>query len=474
MKMKRFFAPTMREAIAQVRAEQGPDAVILSNKRVEGGIEIITAIDYDEALIQQALGTYARPAAAAAPAHAEEAQSETASAPPAASVAIAEPAAPASKAGFFGTLREAMRAKAPPAPAAAPTAAAAQTSVASSHASPEVAPHAPASAGARRAAPKTEVPAVLSDPALSGMQRQVESMQQLLESQLSSLAWSDLTRREPGRARVLQDLTALDIAPDIARRLANEMPNLRSTEDLWRIPLALLVRRLPVVDDRLLEDGGVAAIVGPTGVGKTTTIAKIAARFALRHGARNVALVSTDSYRIGAREQLLTFARIIGVPMHVATDARELGDVLESLSPRKLVLIDTAGMSRRDLRLAEQLSALARHGERIRILLALAANTELAALDDTVRTFAPLKPSGCVLTKVDEAGSLGAALSTVIRYQLPIAHITDGQRVPEDLHAGTARRIWLVRTAAKLRERSGRVPDEAILARHFGKVAVHA
>jgi flagellar biosynthesis protein FlhF len=272
---------------------------------------------------------------------------------------------------------------------------------------------------------------------------------------------------------VLNDLIALDIAPDIARQLADEMPVLKSNDDLWHIPPALLMRRLPVIDDKLLDDGGVFAVVGPTGVGKTTTIAKLAARFALRHGVRNVALVSTDGYRIGAREQLLTFARIIGVPMHVAADARELGDVLDSLTPRKLVLIDTAGMSRLDRRLAEQLQALAKHGDRIRILLALAANTELAALEDSVRIFASLKPQACVLTKVDEAGSLGAALSTVIRHQLPIAHLTDGQRVPEDIHAGAARRAWLVHTAVKLRERTGRVPDEAVLALHFGKVAVN-
>lgn len=452
MKMKRFFAATMREAIAQVRAEQGPDAVILSNKRVEGGVEIITAIDYDESLVQQALGSPARSATI------EPAPAALETPPPAAAAAPPAGVAPAPKAGFFGTLREAMRNK--PVPAAD----AQQDAVIEPAKAPPV-------ARPRPAALSTQAPA---DPALSQMQRQVDSMRQLLETQLSSLAWNDLTRRQPARARVLNDLIALDVAPDIARQLADEMPALKSAEDLWRIPLALLVRRLPVVDDKLLEEGGVIAVVGPTGVGKTTTIAKLAARFALRHGARSVALVSTDGYRIGAREQLLTFARIIGVPMHVAADARELGDVLDSLTPRKLVLIDTAGMSRLDLRLAEQLQALARHGERIRILLALAANTELAALDDTVRIFAPLKPKACVLTKVDEAGSLGAALSTVIRHRLPIAHLTDGQRVPEDIHAGSARRVWLVRTAVKLRERSGRVPDEAVLARHFGKVAVNA
>jgi flagellar biosynthesis protein FlhF len=454
MKIKRFLAPTMREAIAQVRAEQGPDAVILSNKRVDGGIEIITAIDYDAALAQQALGGHVRAPGAD-------------SAPPAAAPPAVEPAEPvavaaAPRAGFFGTIREAMRQKA---------AAAVDVDADSATEKPHAATPAPAPASPRTPL-ATAQPAI--DPVLASMRREVESMRQLLESQLASLAWSDLTRRQPARARVLRDLTALDIAPELARELTDEMPALKSSDELWRIPLALLVRHIPVADDRLLDEGGVAAVVGPTGVGKTTTIAKLAARFALRHGTRHVALVSTDGYRIGAREQLLTFARIIGVPMHVAADARELGDVLDSLAPRKLVLIDTAGMSRRDLRLEEQLRALARHGDRVRILLALAANTEHAALEDCVRIFAPLKPGACVLTKVDEAASLGAALSTVIRHRLPIAHVTDGQRVPEDLHAGSARRIWLVRTAAKLLERSQRVPDEARLAQHFGKVAAHA
>src|SRR6266850_6824160 len=190
MKMKRFLAPTMREAIARVRSEQGPDAVILSSKRVEGGVEIVTAIDYDESLVQQALGSPAR------------------------SAAVAE--------------------------------------------------------AAER--PRTAQPAAFppADPAISKMQRQVDSMRHLLESQLSSLAWNDLTRQHPARARVLNDLIALDIAPDIARQLADEMPVLKSTDGLWRIPPALLVRRLPVIDDKLLEQGGVIAEVGQKGVGKTT------------------------------------------------------------------------------------------------------------------------------------------------------------------------------------------------------------
>jgi flagellar biosynthesis protein FlhF len=304
-----------------------------------------------------------------------------------------------------------------------------------------------------------------------------EALRRQLELRLPGRAWGDLTRRQPVRARVLHDLAALDIAPEIALKLCDEMPQLESTEDLSSIPLALLahlVRRLPVIDDRLLEVGGIVAVVGRSGAGKTTAIAKLAASFAERHGAREVALVSTDGYRRHARGELLRYARIIGVPTHIATDPRGLGEVLDALGPRKLVLIDTAGRSRRDLRLAEQLTSLAQHGERVRILLALAATSDLATLDDTVRMFARLKPGACVLTKVDEAESLGAALSTVIRYQLPIAHLSDGQRIPENLHSGLSRCVWLVLRAAELHARSGRVPDELLLAQHFGTAVAHA
>ncbi|NJO12586.1 MAG: hypothetical protein HC872_03005 [Gammaproteobacteria bacterium] len=240
------------------------------------------------------------------------------------------------------------------------------------------------------------------------------------------------------------------------------------------MPLGLLLKRIPVTDDGILEHGGVVAVVGPTGVGKTTTIAKIAARFALKHGAHHVALVSTDTYRIGAREQLLTYARILGVSMHVAQDATELANALAQLEMKKLVLIDTAGMSQRDLRLNEQFATLHNDHARIRVLLALSAAGEYSALEETVRVFERIRPSACVLTKLDEAASLGAPLSIAIRHGLAIAHLCDGQRVPEDLHPAYSRRAWLMQTAMKMRRESQRVADESMLAEHFGRMAMHA
>ena len=230
-------------------------------------------------------------------------------------------------------------------------------------------------------------------------------------------------------------------------RSLNRAPRRTTLENPSHIPLALLVKHLPVVDDLSFVNGGVIAVVGPTGAGKTTTIAKLAARWCMRHGSRDLALVSTDGYRIGARDQLMTYARILGAPMHAANSGKELARVLERLKYKKLILIDTAGMGPRDVRLTEQLAALQLGAARARVLLALPAQGEGHALDEIVRLSRALNPVACILTKVDEAASLGAVISTALRHGLKIAYVCDGQRVPEDLHAAHERRIWLVRAA---------------------------
>lgn len=426
MQIKRFVAQTMRQALAEVRAEQGEDAVIISNRRIDGGIELITAVDYDETLIDDALKRVR-----SAPASAEPVQAATRQEPvPAARVAEppAQPAKPARPA------------------AAAP-------------------------------APVAEPPRVVrqQDDGMLEMRREVENLRALLQDQLASLAWSDRLRREPLKALVLRDLSLMGLAPDVARGLADTVPAATSGAVAARIAPALLMRSLPTVEDDLLTTGGIVALVGPTGVGKTTSIAKLAARWALRHGSKDVALVSLDHYRIGAREQLLTFARILGVPMHVATNARELGAVLASLADRRLVLIDTAGMSPRDVRLAEQFATLSVPGMRIRTLLTLAANADHLALEELVRCYSRVRPDGVVLTKLDEAASFGPALSVAMRHALPFAWLGDGQRVPDDFHAAAPKRVWLVKGALKLatRSRSFGCIDDAYLAEHFGKVAIN-
>jgi flagellar biosynthesis protein FlhF len=446
MKIKRYTATSMRAALALVRTEQGPDAVILSSRRSEEGIEVIAAVDYDEALFAEAK----RQALAPAP------------------IAPIAPPAPAAAA----TTRPPAAAATRPPAVARPAAAALPTSniprpVATARATPPA--PAPASVPApARAAPR----AAATD--YGAMQRELQDMRRMLETGLAGMTWSDRRLREPLKARVLEELTAMDIAPDVAMSLAELTPQRTSLDNPSHIPLALLARHLPILNDPTCVAGGITAIVGPTGAGKTTTIAKLAARWCMQHGSQDLALVSTDGYRIGAREQLSTYARILGAPMHAANGAKELARVLERLKSKKLILIDTAGMGPRDVRLIEQLATLKYGASRARVLLALPAQAGGQALDEIVCAFVRIKPAACVLTKVDEAASLGAAISTVLRHHLKVAYVCNGQRIPEDLHASHLKRIWLVRAAVEMAQRSPTARDEGYLARNFGRAAAHA
>jgi flagellar biosynthesis protein FlhF len=447
MKIKRYTAASMRAALALVRAEQGPDAVILSSRRGDDGIEVIAAVDYDEALFVDAKRQSTAPAIAP--------PSRDASPAPV-TVTQAAPIAPAKP-----------TAARPAAPAAVNTA---RPAAAAPVAAPPAAP-APARSVPAQAAPRA-TPATNSG--YSAMQRELQDMRRLLETGLAGMTWNDKRSREPLKTRVLEELTAMDIAPDVALSLAELTPSRTSLDNPSHIPLALLAKHLPIINDPTCVAGGITAVVGPTGAGKTTTIAKLAARWCMLHGSQDLALVSTDGYRIGAREQLMTYARILGAPMHAANGAKELARVLERLKDKKLILIDTAGMGPRDVRLTEQLAALKYGASRARVLLALPAQAEGQALDEIVCAFVRVKPAGCILTKVDEAASLGAALSTVLRHHLKVAYVCNGQRVPEDLHASHLKRIWLVREALELAQRSPSARDEAYFARNFGGVAAHA
>jgi flagellar biosynthesis protein FlhF len=452
MKIKRYTAASMRAALAQVRAEQGPDAVILSSRRSDDGIEVIAAVDYDEALFVDAnRQRLPSPPAAAQPELPVEAAAP-APAPRSAPVAVQRSAPVAVQ-------RSAAAARFAPTPRSAP-APAPQSAPAPIRAPTPIRASAPAAARL--------------DLGYGAMQRELQDLRQLLETGLAGMTWNDKRLREPLKARVLEELSAMDIAPDIAMALAALTPRRTSLQNPSHIPLALLVKHLPVVDDLAGVSGGVMAVVGPTGAGKTTTIAKLAARWCLRHGSQDLALVSTDAYRIGARDQLMTYARILGAPMHAANGGRDLSRVLDRLKSKKLVLIDTAGMGPRDVRLAEQLAALQLGAARARVLLALPAQSEGHALDEIVRAFAPVTPVACILTKVDEAASLGAVISATLRHRLKIAYICDGQRVPEDMHAAHQRRVWLVRTAQRLKEGRPTARDEAYFVRNFGRAPAHA
>jgi flagellar biosynthesis protein FlhF len=318
----------------------------------------------------------------------------------------------------------------------------------------------------RAAAPADDVAASITDSAVG---EELRTMRRMLETQFASLAWNDLSRRAPIQVELLKQLTALGLAQDLATEVVTQMPSKMELAEAQRMALALLARRIEVAQEPWIETGGIVAMVGPTGVGKTTLVAKLAARWVMRHGARDIALISADAVRIGAQEQIHTLGRLLGAPAYAIEGIGELPALLESIGQRRLVLIDTAGLSPRAARLGEELAALAQASPRMQTTLVLSAAAQAGAIEEAVERFAPAKAASCVLTKLDEATSLGGAVSMLIRSRLPVAYLSDGQRIPEDLMPARAHQI--IAKAVDLSRRAGASPDEDLLQRRFGAVA---
>jgi len=251
-------------------------------------------------------------------------------------------------------------------------------------------------------------------------------------------------QRNPAATRVMTRLLMSGFSPDLARRVAVHAPatgDIAAT-DAWLHEVIAGNLRCAASADGLLESQGAVALVGPTGVGKTTTVAKLAARFAVRYGAAQLGLITLDSYRIGAHEQLRSYGRILGVPMHIAQDGATLRELLASLHGKRLVLIDTCGLSQRDERLEEMLSTLSAarfNVQAVRPVLLLNAASHSESLDEVARAWRAADAAGAILTKMDEAARIGGAVDCMLRYRMMLFGLTNGQRVPEDWHPASAR-----------------------------------
>lgn len=269
---------------------------------------------------------------------------------------------------------------------------------------------------------------------LESMREEMTSIRRLLEHQVSGLMWQEVERREPLRAMLIKRLERMGVSPELADQMACYIPEDTKPARAWKALLSLVADQINIPKQDILKRGGVVALLGPTGVGKTTTVAKLAARAAMEYGADNVALVTTDTYRIGAHEQLSIYGRIMGCPVRVAKDSNELADVIYQLRNRRLILVDTAGMGQRDVRLSEQLDTLMQEsGEVIHSYLVLPATAQRRVLQETLDHFRRIPLSGCIMTKLDESLSLGEFISVVIQNAMPVAYIANGQRVPEDI-----------------------------------------
>lgn len=345
MKIKRFVDKDSRGAMAQARSALGPEAVILSNKRVNGQIELVAAVDLEE-----------------------------------------------------------------------------------------IAAH---GTGEQEIVPSGQVAnlsLVSNDSTLSSLQQELSNLRSMVEGKLSDLAWQDMAGIPSAKAALQARLAELGLSRGMAGTIADHLPIQEDLDAYWKLAVDHLVGRLCVpTPDSMLDSGGLVALLGATGVGKTTTIAKLAARYVLRHGKEHLALVTTDCYRVGGQEQLQAYANYLDVPLFAATDESELRLTLDQLQHKKMVLIDTGGMSQRDPRLRGQFAMLNSVGYDIDCYAVLAATAPQGVLHEVINVFGANGLSGSIVTKLDEAVGLGGILEVAIESQLPLAYATSGQQVPEDL-----------------------------------------
>ncbi|WP_312438426.1 flagellar biosynthesis protein FlhF [Janthinobacterium sp.] len=404
MNVKKFTAPTSRDALRKVREALGPDAVILSNRQGDGVVEILALANDDAASL---------------------------SSPPVASE-MAQPR-PQLQTQFAVPQR-------PSAPAPRPAA--------------------PAAEGLDMARMQQMMTSALAhvkknaSADMDGMMNEIRAMRGMMETQLAEISWSATQQREPQKNVVLREMLAAGFSASLARYLIDKLPAGLDGAQSMRWIKTVLSRNLNTManEDAMLEQGGVFALVGPTGVGKTTSTAKLAARCVMRHGPEKLALITTDAYRIGAHEQLRIYGKILGVMVHSVKDEADLRIALKELKNKHTVLIDTVGVSQRDQMVTEQVAMLSGAGADVKRLLCLNSTATQETLNEVVRAYQGSGLAGCIMTKLDEAASIGNVLDVVIRQKLNLFYVSNGQRVPEDLYL--ADRGYLIDRAFKLKRDS--------------------
>lgn len=401
MNVRKFVAASARDALRKVKELLGPDAIILSNRAIPGGVEIMAVASSDMEMLVPAPVQEAKP-------RLNDDYTVRLSAPTAQN---------------YGSKGEASSALPPLAP---------------------------------RPLPKIEkTPLRESQPSLkpqaeivpAEVMEEIRSLRKIVEQHLAGFAWGESARSEPVKTEILRQMLDAGFSPRLARDLLAELPRELNTAQALAWVKAAADRSLRTIgaEGDIIDRGGVYALVGPTGVGKTTTTAKLAARCVLRHGASKVALITTDGYRIGAHEQLRIYGRILGVSVYLVRDAEELQQTLQDLQHKHMVLVDTMGMGQRDRMVEEQMAMFGRSN--VKRLLLLSATGRGDTLDDVVRAYSGPDLSGCILSKVDEAASLATSLDVIIRHELPLHYVSNGQRVPEDLHLPN--RTYLLHRAFK-------------------------
>ncbi len=442
MNVRKFIAANARDALRKVKETLGNDAIILSNRGIPGGVEIMAVAARDMAMIVPTqVAAESAPAPRPAP----------------------RPAQPAVQEDDYRVLLSSARAKvaqgATPvnqstASAAAPAVNRPRTTISNPQSSMPLVnagipktgslrnldvgrPQAPASQMSSMDIPVSAPVApsrVEAEIIPLEVMDEIRSLRKIVEQHLAGIAWGETARSQPVKTEVMRQMLDSGFSPQFARDILADLPVEMDAIQATAWVRGAADRSLNTItsEDDIVDKGGIYALVGPTGVGKTTTTAKLAARCVLRHGPSKVALVTTDSYRIGAHEQLRIYGRILGVSVYLVKDAGELQQTLKELRHKHMVLVDTMGMSQKDKLVPELTDMLANCD--VQRLLLLSSTSRGDTLDDVVRAYDGGNLAGCILTKIDEAASLATPLDVIMRHGLRLHYVSNGQRVPEDLH----------------------------------------
>lgn len=465
MQVKRFLAADMRRALEMVRQELGPDAVILSSNRTKDGVELLT--------------TRAAPSAPEAPPESSSALNDESLAEPSMETgqqradaierarqrqlaqrnlerdleaSAREYLQPNQRVNAGIRIKRSLLEGAEEQTGTRPMSAAERYPLRDDPPQTE-------SAVARRplsvAGGTSETSVTERDDRLDTLQNELAEMRFLLEEQLSKILGQgkEHPARTPAQASVGRRLERMGLPTEVVEPLLERSRPTKDLAQAWNGALAGLARELPTDACDPVAQGGVFAMVGPTGAGKTTTIGKLAARYVMQHGPREVALVTLDTHRIGGHDQLRSLARILGVTLRVVDDQQSLDSVLYGLRRHSLVLIDTAGFRQGDTRLAEQMATLSRQRQ-VKSLLVLPGNSQPALLKASIHAYGVAGLAGCILSKLDESASLGEALGVVMQGGVPIVYTTHGQDIPRDIEVARAHQL-VTRAASLIGRREG-------------------
>jgi len=471
MRTKTVVAKDMRQALKKITEELGADAVILSNRKVDGGIEVKASVDYDQALEEHRQQQKARERSASL------ANNTNTFKPQQGDVQrLLKRTLEASKSGQQREQIEQLLSRqadtAPQAnvesyqqPVKAATTATRQTNSQSfDELKPDTVnfsfqqnkstqkdsklPFKPIDEMpqksvefARHDASLAFKPTATTSTEMNEMRSELQQLRSLLSTQLGDVAWGDFSYRNPESAAVFKRLIRMGFDSALSRRLCENAMQQQSKKESWHNTMGELANSIPVVSEASLPKEGVVAFVGPAGVGKTTTIAKLAAQYVLEHGPESVAMITTDTYRIAGHEQLRTLSKILKIPLRLVSGEQSLDAVIRGLAHKKMIFIDTAGLSHKDESWAEQLNTIKNTHTPIQKWLVLSTTSQKLILEKSIADYKELKLAGCILTKLDESASLGESLSVLIEHNLPVAYTTNGQSIPEDIEPAKPRRL---------------------------------